>query len=265
MQKVLSLHPAIPNFPKLLLLFMILVPAISFASGTTLLSSGEQPISSEQAAAPSVTPDFYEELGLRRAAEAASFYQSWEKNGNITDLQKALVYADSATQLAPDHEQGWVLLGMIHSVMHSDEEALLAATDAFIRAIDINPANGAAQLLLAHVLMRQGRFWSAIEQYESLFDKSEAMITGINTAPLALSYVLDNRTLAGIQYFQQLSAKHPDKACLMLPQAVLLHSNGGSSEAMALLNKVINSDSAKEPDRDYARQLLAKWNQGVQP
>jgi tetratricopeptide (TPR) repeat protein len=209
------------------------------------------------------SPLLYAELARLRAEQAALLYRQWESRQNPADLRQALVYADSAARLAPEWDRPWALLGMIHARLRPDEEALELAAEALIRAVEINPANGPAQLLLAQVLMDQGRFWSAIEQYESLFARSEAMITGMNTAPLALCYLLDGRIRAGMDYFDALAAQYPRRAAVLLARAVLYKHGGRQPEAMAMLGAIAGSADAGAEMRKYAGNLLADWKKGA--
>lgn len=211
------------------------------------------------------SPLLYAQLARLRAEKAAQLYRQWEKGKKPEDLRQALIYADSASRLSPNWDRPWTLLGMIHANFRNDREALELATKSLIRAVDINPANGPAQLLLAQVLMEQGRFWSAIEQYKSLFAKSEAMITGINTAPLAMCYVLDNRIQAGMFYFQELAARYPKKTSVVIAQAVLQRHGGKPKDALTLLDNIVARPDTSAGERDYVKTLIAKWKKEVRP
>jgi tetratricopeptide (TPR) repeat protein len=206
-------------------------------------------------------PHLYAELAEWRGREAAVRYEQWRETGRSDDLQQAIHYAASAVDLRPDWDLPRVLLGMIYAQFTGDRETLELATEVLIEAVDLNPANGPAQLLLAQVLMQQGRFWSAIEQFESLFAKSPAMITPINTAPMALCYVLDGRILAGIRYFDQLAAAHPRQPAVVTALAVLLRQGGEGARAKALMGELAAAASVGPEMRRHAADLLAAWEQ----
>lgn len=210
----------------------------------------------------SPSPLLYAQLARLRAEKAALLYRQWETRKDPSDLREALVYADSASALAPEWDRPWALLGMIHAQLRPDQKALEMATEALIRAVEINPANGPSQLLLAQVLMDQGRFWSAIEQYKSLFAKSAAMVTGINTAPLALCYILDGRVQAGIDYFDSLAGAYPRNAAVSLSKAVLYKQAGRKQEAMQILTAVVRSSDTGMPMRKHAEALIVAWKGG---
>lgn len=200
-----------------------------------------------------------------RARHAATCYERWQASGKSVDLQQAIFYAASAAELSPQWDRPRVLLGMIYASFRGDLEALELAAELLIEAIDINPANGPAQLLLAQVLMNQGRFWSAIEQYQSLFVKSKAMITPMNTAPLALCYILDNRIRAGVVYFDRLAAEHPGHPAVAIGRAVLLKHSGEPGRAGEILANLASSAEAGPELRRYARDLKGSWDKEGRP
>ena len=105
---------------------------------------------------PAPQADGLIELGRLRLQRSAALYKTWLDNKEDEDFSKALIYARSASELLVDSDEAWLLLGMLRAELKTDPPALAAATDALVRAVEINPANGRAQLLLAQVLMRTG-------------------------------------------------------------------------------------------------------------
>ncbi|TWI66926.1 hypothetical protein LZ24_02825 [Desulfobotulus alkaliphilus] len=246
----------------LALVMMLLVS--SWFPWTPLASAGERLFPDEAMLLAMIekepSPCLYAELAEVRGRHAASCYGRWLESGQISDLQKAIYYAASAAELRPDWDQPRVLLAMIYAEFSGDRETLEMATELLIEAVDINPANGPAQLMLAQILMKQGRFWSAIEQYDSLFVKSPAMITPVNTAPLALCYILDGRIQAGILHFDRLAAEHPDHPAVAVGQAVLLRHGDQVERARNILTGLASSTAAGPELRRYAGDLLAAWD-----
>ncbi|TYT73672.1 hypothetical protein FIM25_14055 [Desulfobotulus mexicanus] len=202
----------------------------------------------------------YAELARLRAVYAAEYYRKWLSSEKTADLQKTIYYAASASELSPGWDRPKVLLAIVYAEFTNDLEALELATDLLIDALEINPANGAAQVLLAQVLMKQGRFWSAIEQYKSLFQKNSAMITPMNTAPLALCYILDGRLQAGIIYFKELQDLRPESSAVATGKAVLLRHAGEGERARDVLGRLLVLDGAESGIREYAAELLARWD-----
>ncbi len=202
----------------------------------------------------------YAELARIRAGYADEYYREWQSSRQTADLQKTIYYAASASELSPDWDRPRVLLAMVYAKFTNDLESLELATELLIEALEINPANGAAQVLLAQVLMSQGRFGAAIEQYKSLFRKSSVMITPMNTAPLALCYILDGRLQAGIIYFRELQDIHAESSAVGVGKAVLLRHAGEGERAREVLGRLAFSDSVDSEMREYFADILTTWN-----
>src|SRR5690554_4391738 len=178
---------------RTLLLFIFL----SLIIGTPIYA--EQDIIGQE-----LSPLEYHQLAAERLQQAALFYDRWQSGGDAENFQQAIIYAASAAEISPDWDEPWLLLGMLYSELKIDEEAMELAVEALINAVDLNPANARAQILLASVLIEQGRFYSAIEQYKSLFAKNENMINGLTITPLTIAYIADGRIEAGIIYLEGL-------------------------------------------------------------
>lgn len=215
-------------------------------------------------------PIYYWQLSQVRLKHAARLYQSWQNNGDAKDFQRALIYAESASDLQPDWDEAWLLEGMLYAELKSDHKALEKAVAALIRAVDINPANGRAQMILAQLLMEQGRFWSAIEQYQSLIAKNKAMQNGTIISQLTFCYIADGRVQAGRDYIERLLKDEQyegDKDWLKISRAVLFKAQGDKGQAVNILESSLNnikevekSDSAKVKEMEY---LLKRWNKAV--
>ena len=182
------------------------------------------------------------QLGSIRLKHAAELYKNWKLNNHAEDFQKALIYAESSTELSPDNDEAWLVLGMLYSEMKAAPEAMEKSIDALVHAVDINPANGRAQLLLAQVLMEQGRYWSAIEQYKMLIEESEAMRTPAVLSQLTFCYIADNRIQAGLDYIRKVpeitegdsTAKLHLINWKIINQAVLERAQGKRDDAVNL-------------------------------
>ncbi len=211
------------------------------------------------------------QLGSIRLKHAAELYKNWKQNRQAEDFQKALIYAESSTELSPDNDEAWLLLGMLYSEMKTAPEAMEKAADALVNAVDINPANGKAQLLLAQVLMEQGRYWSAIEQYKMLIEKNEAMRTPMVLSQLTFCYIADGRIQAGINYVSKAPEiiKGDSTAKLLwtnwkcINQAVLEKAQGKRKDAINLLKFIFffNDDTltVKNKTDEYAKHLITLW------
>jgi lipopolysaccharide biosynthesis regulator YciM len=215
------------------------------------------------------SPMRYWQLSRVRARHAAKLYQSWQRNGQAKEYQKALFYARSAAQLQPDWDEPWLLLGMIYAEMKADRDAMEAAAAALIKAVDANPANGRAQILLAQVLLEQGRYWSAIEQYQSLIAKNKAMQNGTVISQLTFCYIADGRVQAGLDYLLQLlqdESYQGDRDWVRICAAVLLKTRGDRNKAVNLLESVYLPDLEKRhgsenPKVKQIKYLIGSWKE----
>jgi tetratricopeptide (TPR) repeat protein len=217
-----------------------------------------------------LSPIEYHQLAAERLQEAALFYDRWQNNGDAESFQQAIVYAASAAEIRPDWDEPWLLLGMLYSEMKTDQGAMELAAEALINAVEVNPANSRAQMLLANVLLEQGRFYSVIEQYKSLFAKNEKMINGINITPLTIAYIADGRIEAGIIYLEELEELYPDNYSIRIGRAVLLKSSGIIGEARKVLNEILidneimislGSTYLSSIERNYILDLLDRWEE----
>ncbi len=209
----------------------------------------------------------HNQLAEERLQQAGLFYERWQNTGNAESFQQAIIYAASAAETRPDWDEPWLLLGMLYSELKADREAMELAVEALINAVEANPANARAQMLLASVLLEQGRFYSAIEQYKSLFAKNESMINGLTITPLTTAYIADGRIEAGINYFKELEELYPMNYSLRIGLAVLLKNSGKISEARDVLsgilldNEFMGGKFLTVNKKNYVQNLLASWEE----
>jgi len=206
------------------------------------------------------TESNYNSLSELRLRYATQFYKKWTTTSNKEYYEKALVYANSATWLNNNNDKAFALLGALYMQADKDPDALELATNAFVEALIINPDNPVVQAQLANVLKFQGRYWSAIEVFEDLFDSNEKTITSANTASLAECYAWDKRIETGVEYFAKLEKKHPNNDNPLIAYSVLLKHNDQLDLARTKLNKLIQSSSIGNTQKTYANYLLDRWS-----
>lgn len=240
----------------LLIAFSIMLFNNSLAASAALYEPESDELKIISQIKKSASPLLYEQLAEVRLKISAEEYENWRRSGSPAHLKKSIHYAASAGELSPEWDRPKALLGLIYTEFSQDREALELAAELLYEASVLNPANAPARLLLAQTLTKLGRFWSAIEVYKELFSESESMITGINTAPLAICYILDGRINAGVIYFSELRRKYPENDVLLIPYAVLARHSGKKDEAVKLL-KSFRSD--KKEAKEYVKELLVQW------
>ena len=179
-----------------------------------------------------------------RLQKAATTYRQWEKDKDPQAFQTALLLAESATQLRPDWDEAWLTLGMLYAEMRADRKSMELATEALVRAVEANPANGRAQTLLGETLMLQGRYWSAIEQFQSLIEKNDSMHNGTILSKIIFCYIADGRPKAGLQYISTLKTDQRfkgDSGWLMIAEAMLQKADGSPQKALSGLKKSLGT------------------------
>jgi len=225
---------------------------------------------------PAPEADGLFELGRFRLQHAAALYKTWLDNKRDEDFFKALVYAHSASELLVDSDEAWLLLGMLRAELKTEPSALAAATDALVRAVESNPANGRAQLVLAQVLMEQGRYWSAIEQFKILIEGSRAMRTGTVLSQLTFCYIADKRIQAGLDYIHSLINTKPQEGTgnqwlewQLINTAILMKAKGDRKDAIGYLNLMFfygGKEDANHQRSDgrikQVKYLLSLWEKG---
>jgi tetratricopeptide (TPR) repeat protein len=206
-------------------------------------------------------PFLYQRLGELRLKIAAYNYSRYlSDSSDSRSLFKALEYSASAAELLKDSDQSWLVFGLILSEFKNEKEMLEKAGQAFIKAAEINPANGQAQQLLAQNLMEQGRFWSAVEQYKNLFNKDLSMLTGTNISNLTLAYIADGRVEAGLNYLNELLKKDPNNFYINISLAVLYQNLGYRDVSELIIETLmLNEDRLTSNQKLYIENLLVKW------
>ncbi len=233
----------------------------------------EEPIVAQIEKEKTSSPLLLWQLSRIRLRHAAQLYKNWQQNSRVDDYQRALLYAESSVRLMSDNDDAWLMLGMLYSEMKATPEAMEKAADALVHAVAINPANGRAQLLLAQVLMEQGRYWSAIEQFKMLMAESETMWTPAVLSQLTFCYIADGRIQAGLDYISHLPEMTAGAATdrrhwhrwKIINQAVLMRAKGDEHAADYLRIVFSINDPTLDPKNsslEYARYLLALWEQG---
>lgn len=206
-------------------------------------------------------PFLYQQLGELRLKIAAYNYSKYRiKSTDSRALYKALEYSASAVELLKDSDQSWLVLAMVLSEFKNEEKMLVESGHAFIKAVEINPANAQAQQLLAQNLLEQGRFWSAVEQYKNLFNKDLSMLTGTNISNLTLAFIADGRMEAGLNYLNELQQKVPNNFYINISLAIL-YQNLGYKDVSQLIIETLMLDKERltSNQKIYLENLLRKW------
>ena len=233
--------------------------------GVYPVKEGLEPFANEQEAMKKYEDKQTEEnrkaLAAIRFAHAESFYQLFKAKNDSNALELALLYAASAAELDPDNSIFRILLGMIYSEMTDYLLADEMALEAFEKAVDCNPGDVAARLLLGKALAEQEEYVEAIDQLEKAIEMNpEAVKPGI-IGILNTCYIMAPLTRRGFIFYIKILEERPDLDYLRLSMSILLKQHHAREEAEKELQAVIGRPGSSEQDRQYARELMERWDE----
>ncbi|HBC87552.1 MAG TPA: hypothetical protein DCZ94_11400 [Lentisphaeria bacterium] len=176
---------------------------------------------------------------------------------NDRDLYlKSISYAESAAVIEPSNARYSILAGKLYSQIGNDYDSQLAAEGYLLKALEADPGNIQASLLLSDCYFRQERFASAAELLEKILQSNPALA---NNPPviksLSMCYLLDSQAEKGCASLQRILKNSPDNETARISLATLKFKMGKKDEAEAELRKVI---SAGGLNKNYAASLLEK-------
>jgi tetratricopeptide (TPR) repeat protein len=208
-----------------------------------------------------------EELAAMRYQYALSLTKLAAKK-NDEDMQKlALVYAKSATELAPYNPDYWSFLGQIYDRIGRDGEMTgIMAEDTLQKALELSPENNMFQLLLGQSFYKHGDFSSALARFETALKKDSKKISPPLISTMCSAYIMDSQYARGVVFFKGILDKQPDADSVRIALAILAYRQKNNKQAFEELDRVVKRKGVSEENRTFALTLLTEWNsQGVQP
>ncbi|GEM_PF-4146694 len=191
--------------------------------------------------------------------EASMLYQEFLQTRDPSAFGSALERSLALNDLRPDSSAGWFLTGQLLAELKDDDHALEWAADALIKSLDLQPDLLEAQLLLAQVLLEQGRFYSAADQYTLIIERfQEPVVTGLVTAPLTFAYIADGRIEAGRRYFLSLLRQY-NQPCILFSLAILEGTRANTHSALAYIEQIREHPKATELELEYAELLQKEY------
>jgi tetratricopeptide (TPR) repeat protein len=172
----------------------------------------------------------------------------------------AVRYAESATRLSPGVGAYWSLLGSLYTKMDGIPLAELMAEEAFSTAIDLDPADHRARLLLSELFYSQGNYAMSLDQMEMIVSQDSKTAEPSLLFVMLNAYLLDHQQDRGIGFFKNLVKTRPWDANPRFLLAILLNEQGETDAAIEELRKVIVRSGVSQENRLYARQLIDSWN-----
>ncbi|MCX5815917.1 MAG: tetratricopeptide repeat protein [Proteobacteria bacterium] len=208
-----------------------------------------------------------EALAATRYQYALSLTKMATKKNDEDAQMLALVYAKSATELAPNNPDYWSLLGQTYDRIGADGEmAGIMAEDALQKAVELSPENNILRLLLGQSCYRHGNFSSALVQFEAALKRDSKKISPPTVATMCSAYILDSQYDRGVAFFRSILEKQPDADSARIALAILVHRQSNNVQAMEELDWIIKKKGASDENRAYALTLFEEWkSQGAKP
>lgn len=196
------------------------------------------------------------EFRTRRAEELAVTALATHK---ADDYLLALAYAESATALDPKSADAWWVLGRLSYEWAEKAAPALMAEDAFRRTVELDGSRGAARLLLAELLSKQGRFDAALEQYEAAVTSDPSLGQPPVITAMCVAYLMDFQWERGQAFCAKMLKRDAKADAWRIARAILVQRQGRQAEADRELQRVIERKDAPEWARGYARSVLKDW------
>ncbi|PCI43733.1 MAG: hypothetical protein COB49_11825 [Alphaproteobacteria bacterium] len=221
-------------------------------------------------------------LAWLRHDHAAVLFEDYKASKNETDLDAALAYADSATELSPDTARFWKTYGLINLASKRGMIADIEAEGAFRRVLEIAPNDGEARLFLIRFLLKDGEYKSAAEQYAILFASQPEIVIANDLHQMNLAFISADVAGWGLEvydaYLKKIHLQDENLQIMMdmfeapmdlnayvldekvqVAKSILLKAEHRDEEAIRLLKTVSIPPSTPENIRKVADYLLDYW------
>lgn len=197
---------------------------------------------------------------FRAFTAALEALDAFEKAHQPEALAKALEAAGQATELDATVADYWRTLGYAYSLgAKASHVAGVMAENALEKAIQLDPAETAARMLLARLLIERGSHSRALDNLEAALDRRLDLAASAVIADLCRAYIIDRQAPRGARFLAALATKYPKAPAVRLGLAVMLNETGRKAEALPLLERVAADPQATQADAEHARALLKDW------
>ena len=186
--------------------------------------------------------------------------EAFEKTQQSEALAKALEAAEQATQLDASVADYWRTLGYAYSLAaKASHVAAVMAENALEKAIQLDPGETAARMLLARLLIERGSHSRALDNLEAALERKLDLAATAVIADMCRAYIIDRQAPRGARFLAALAVKYPKAPAVRLGLAVMLNETGRKAEALPLLERVAADPQATQADAEHARALLKDW------
>lgn len=199
-------------------------------------------------------------MAFRQFTTALEALEIFEKTRQPEALAKALEAAEQATQLDAAVPDYWRTLGYAYSLgAKASHVAAVMAENALEKAIQLNPSETAARMLLAGLLIERGSHSRALDNLEAALERKLDLAASAVIADMCRAYIIDRQAPRGARFLAAMAGKYPKAPAVRLGLAMMLNETGRKAEALPLLERVAADPQATQADAEHARALLKDW------
>ena len=201
--------------------------------------------------------------------EAVKLLGEFEDEGDPEKLKWALNAAGSAIRLDDQQPEYWTNLGLIHtqnSALHILRSAEYAE-DAFVRSLDLEPADPTVMVLLADRLHERGAHKEALFLFETAVLSDPTLLPGV-IKQMTTAYLVAPLTARGAEFFYDLQFRRLSNSdemfyspYILWYRAILLNAMSEHGEAEYALDMLLRTKGGLNnyltpPLRENAERLL---------
>jgi len=175
------------------------------------------------------------------------------------DLEKALNYSQSATEIAPQTVQFWKTFGLINLTAKIGMISDIQAEGSFRRVLELYSKDTGARLMLISIFLKNNEYKEAAEHYAILFEQQPEIIIASDLHKMNLTFISADVAGWGIEIYDAYLKKYPDNGKVLVAKSILLKADGYDAQASRLLGETISSTKSTQQIKTTARNLLTHW------
>ncbi len=198
-------------------------------------------------------------LAWLRHDHAVTLARHYKTLKDETDLEKALAYSQSSTQLSPQTARFWKTYGLINLTANMGMISDIEAEGAFKRVLELDAKDTEARLMLIGLLLKDKEYEKAAGHYAVLFEQKPETVIANDLHRMNLTFISADIAGWGIEIYDTYLKEHPDDGKILVAKSILLKADGYDAQASRLLDETISSAKTAEAIKATARNLLAYW------
>lgn len=202
------------------------------------------------------TREHRRQLGLIRNDLAVGALRQYESSGEFLKLDHALLYAQSAIELAPDSNNAWATYALAHLQNKADpfsrDMAQIALERVSAKMRNLLP-------LQARVQLMNGDFEKSARTYIEILELNPNAMKLINPDEMNLALIKSQLWRRGIRAYDYHLSNFNDSGDLRVSRAVLLRMSGLNDQAHHELKQVARNFDYAATTRQQAKDIRQHW------